>query len=70
MTDAARAYLSQKGFDPAYGARPLKRLIQREIENELALKLLDGTFRDGDEVSIDAGAGSLAFEKASGAAEA
>ena len=51
----AKRYLAEKGYDPAYGARPLKRLIQREIENELALKLLDGTFHDGDTIKIAAG---------------
>jgi ATP-dependent Clp protease ATP-binding subunit ClpB len=54
ISDDAKAYLADKGFDPAYGARPLKRLIQREIENELALKLLDGTFKDGDVVKVGA----------------
>ncbi|MDQ3877112.1 MAG: ATP-dependent chaperone ClpB, partial [Actinomycetota bacterium] len=49
LTEDARRYLAERGYDPAYGARPLKRLIQREIENELALKLLDGTFADGDQ---------------------
>ncbi|MFN2588802.1 MAG: ATP-dependent chaperone ClpB [Actinomycetota bacterium] len=61
LTQRARDYLAEKGYDPAYGARPLKRLIQREIENELALRLLDGTFRDGDAITVDAGAGGLTF---------
>jgi ATP-dependent Clp protease ATP-binding subunit ClpB len=60
-TDAARQLLATKGYDPAYGARPLKRLIQREIENELALKLLDGTFSEGDTIEIDAEGDSLTF---------
>ncbi|MDQ3957969.1 MAG: AAA family ATPase, partial [Actinomycetota bacterium] len=63
LTEGAREYLASKGYDPAYGARPLKRLIQREIENELALRLLDGTFRDGDEITVDATDGGLAFTK-------
>ncbi|MDQ3981119.1 MAG: AAA family ATPase, partial [Actinomycetota bacterium] len=61
LTGAAREYLAAKGYDAAYGARPLKRLIQREIENELALRLLDGTFREGDEITVDAADGSLTF---------
>jgi ATP-dependent Clp protease ATP-binding subunit ClpB len=61
LTDEARKYLADKGYDPTYGARPLKRLIQREIENELALKLLDGTFSDGDTIRVDATAEDLSF---------
>jgi ATP-dependent Clp protease ATP-binding subunit ClpB len=63
LTDAARSYLAEKGYDPAYGARPLKRLIQREIENPLALALLEGKFRDGDAVSVDVEADGLVFRK-------
>ena len=50
------APLAREGFDPAFGARPLKRLIQREIGDRLALSLLEGTFAEGDTVTIDAGA--------------
>jgi ATP-dependent Clp protease ATP-binding subunit ClpB len=57
----ARRYLAERGYDPVYGARPLKRIIQREIENELALRLLDGTFRDGDTVAVEVGGGGLVF---------
>ena len=63
LTDGAREYLADKGYDPAYGARPLKRLIQREIENELALKLLNGSFVEGDTVRVDATADGLTFSK-------
>ena len=59
----AKRYLARKGYDPAYGARPLKRLIQREVANELALKLLDGTFREGDEVAVRVVGERLGFEK-------
>ncbi|HYY44180.1 MAG TPA: hypothetical protein VE975_03210, partial [Actinomycetota bacterium] len=52
-----------KGYDPVYGARPLKRLIQREIENQLALRLLDGSFRSGDTVVADVGGDGLSFDK-------
>jgi ATP-dependent Clp protease ATP-binding subunit ClpB len=61
LTDAARAYLADKGFDPAYGARPLKRLIQREVQDALAMKLLDGEIREGEAVEIDADGSGLVF---------
>ncbi|MEA2516842.1 MAG: ATP-dependent Clp protease ATP-binding subunit ClpB, partial [Actinomycetota bacterium] len=61
MTPAAHDYLADKGYDPAYGARPLKRLIQREIENHLALKLLDGTFGPGETVTVDSDGNVLTF---------
>jgi ATP-dependent Clp protease ATP-binding subunit ClpB len=61
LTDGARRYLANKGYDPAYGARPLKRLIQREIQDPLAMKLLAGDVRDGDEVEIDAAPEGLEF---------
>ncbi|MDD8015103.1 MAG: ATP-dependent chaperone ClpB [Acidobacteriota bacterium] len=52
LTGAAKELLAEHGFDPVYGARPLKRTIQREIQNPLALKLLEGDFREGDGVKI------------------
>lgn len=52
-TEAAREWLAKVGYDPMYGARPLKRLIQKEIENPLALKMLEGAFTDGDTIVID-----------------
>ena len=61
LTDAARAWLANEGYDPAFGARPLKRLIQREIQDPLALKLLAGEIHDGDAVEVDALEGGLAF---------
>jgi ATP-dependent Clp protease ATP-binding subunit ClpB len=61
LTDAARDYLANKGYDPAFGARPLKRLIQREIQDPLAMKLLSGDIHDGDTLEIDAGEGGLTF---------
>ena len=61
LSDSAVSYLAEKGYDPVYGARPLKRLIQREIENELALRLLDGTFKDGDTIRVEAGPEGLTF---------
>jgi ATP-dependent Clp protease ATP-binding subunit ClpB len=68
LTEAARDALAQAGWDPTYGARPLKRAIQRMLENPLALRLLEGDFAEGDVVRVDAGEDGLVFEKA-GAAE-
>ncbi len=65
LTDAAKEALAEAGWDPTYGARPLKRAIQRLVENPLALRLLEGEFADGDVVCVDAHDGELAFEKAS-----
>jgi ATP-dependent Clp protease ATP-binding subunit ClpB len=70
MSDGATRYLAEHGYDPAYGARPLKRLIQREVENELALRLLDGTFREGDVIEVDAGKGGLTFRRTEARSEA
>ncbi|HVB97316.1 MAG TPA: AAA family ATPase, partial [Chloroflexota bacterium] len=61
LTDAARDWLAKEGFDANYGARPLRRTIQRRIENILAKKLLLGEFKDGDVIVIDAGDGGLTF---------
>ena len=64
LTDAAKEALAEAGWDPAYGARPLKRAIQRLVENPLALRLLEGDFADGDTIRVDAQDGELVFEKA------
>jgi ATP-dependent Clp protease ATP-binding subunit ClpB len=64
LTDAAKEALAEAGWDPAYGARPLKRAIQRLVENPLALRLLEGDFGDGDSIRVDAHDGELAFERA------
>jgi ATP-dependent Clp protease ATP-binding subunit ClpB len=64
LTDAAKETLAEAGWDPTYGARPLKRAIQRLLENPLALRLLEGEFAEGDTVRVDAKDGELAFEKA------
>jgi ATP-dependent Clp protease ATP-binding subunit ClpB len=69
LTDAAKDVLGDAGWDPAYGARPLKRAIQRLLENPLALRLLEGDFAAGDVIVVDAQNGDLVFTKAqSGAA--
>ena len=52
VTDEAKGWLARTGFDPAFGARPLRRLIQREIGDRLATALLSGTVRDGDTVTV------------------
>jgi ATP-dependent Clp protease ATP-binding subunit ClpB len=57
VTAAAREWLAEQGFDPAYGARPLRRLVQREIGDRLATGLLDGSVRDDDLVVIDLAGG-------------
>jgi ATP-dependent Clp protease ATP-binding subunit ClpB len=64
LTEAAKEALAEAGWDPAYGARPLKRAIQRLVENPLALRLLEGDFADGDAIRVDAQDGVLGFEKA------
>jgi ATP-dependent Clp protease ATP-binding subunit ClpB len=63
LTDAARAYLAEEGYDPAYGARPLKRVIQRQVQDPLALGLLQGDYGEGDRVRVDALDGRLTFER-------
>jgi len=66
LSDSAREQLADMGYDPQYGARPLKRVIQREVENRIAHAILDGTVRDGDTVEIDAKGGKLVLEKTYG----
>ncbi|MBK8915111.1 MAG: ATP-dependent chaperone ClpB [Phycisphaerales bacterium] len=63
LTDAARDRLARDGFDPVYGARPLKRLIQQMIENPLARRLLAGEFGPGDGVKVDAAGDGYSFER-------
>jgi ATP-dependent Clp protease ATP-binding subunit ClpB len=67
LTDAAKEAIAEAGWDPAYGARPLKRAIQRLVENPLALRLLEGDFADGDSVRVDARDGELVFERSDAA---
>ena len=56
VTDDARAWLAKEGYDPAFGARPLKRVVQREVADKLAVKLLDGSFGDDVTIRVDVGA--------------
>jgi ATP-dependent Clp protease ATP-binding subunit ClpB len=64
FTDRAKKQLIDEGYDPAFGARPLKRVIQQRLENQLAKELLAGHFAEGDKIRIDADGGSFRFEKA------
>ena len=53
MTEKAKEFLAKEGFDPAYGARPLKRVIQKEIQDRLAIRILEGKFKEGDTITVD-----------------
>jgi ATP-dependent Clp protease ATP-binding subunit ClpB len=64
VTEGARKLLAQRGWDPVYGARPLKRAIQRLVQDPLAMMLLEGKFAEGDTVTVDAKGGDLIFTKA------
>ncbi len=61
VTEAAREYLAEVGYDPHFGARPLKRAIQRELQDPLALKILAGEFKEGDTIKVDRGKDGLTF---------
>lgn len=61
LDESARAWLAEAGYDPVYGARPLKRVIQRQLQNPLATSLLDGSVRDGQTVRVTAAEGGLAI---------
>ena len=63
LTDKAKEWLVREGYDPAYGARPLKRAIQRHVLDPLAMRVLEGAFREGELVEVDAGPGGLQFAK-------
>ncbi|NNJ12030.1 ATP-dependent chaperone ClpB [Chloroflexales bacterium ZM16-3] len=64
LTSAARARLAEEGYDPVYGARPLKRVIQQRLQNPLAVQLLQGDFVAGDTILVDVGGGGYVFKKA------
>jgi ATP-dependent Clp protease ATP-binding subunit ClpB len=63
LTEAAKAVLAREGFDPVFGARPLKRTIQRRVQDPLALKILEGEFAEGDTVRVDARGDELTFTR-------
>ena len=67
VSDAAVAELAKAGFDPVYGARPLKRAIQQQIENPLSKAILEGRFGPKDAIAVDAKNGAFTFEKAKAA---
>ena len=63
LTDSAKALIATEGYDPIYGARPLKRIIQRDILNPLSMEILEGRFLEGDTIEADTGNGKLEFRK-------
>jgi ATP-dependent Clp protease ATP-binding subunit ClpB len=63
LTAAAKKQIAKEGFDPVFGARPLKRVIQQSVQNELAMRLLRGDIRNGDTVRVDWKKGEFVFEK-------
>lgn len=63
LTSKAKQFLADKGYDPLYGARPLKRVIQREVLDPLALQILEGKFKEGDWIKVDIPDGKLSFQK-------
>jgi ATP-dependent Clp protease ATP-binding subunit ClpB len=63
LTPAAKRFLAERGYDPAFGARPVRRAIQQLIQDPLAMHVLEGTFRDGDRVQVDMEGDSLVFAK-------
>ena len=67
LDDSAKQFLGREGYDPAYGARPLKRVIQREILDPLSLEILDGHFGEGDHIHARTIEGKLSFQKSNGA---
>jgi ATP-dependent Clp protease ATP-binding subunit ClpB len=67
LDETARQFLGREGYDPAYGARPLKRVIQREILDPLSLEILDGRFGEGDHIQACQNDGKLSFQKSNGA---
>jgi ATP-dependent Clp protease ATP-binding subunit ClpB len=70
LTADARTLLGNLGYDPVYGARPLRRVIQKQLVDKLALKLLEGEFGEGDTVRVDAADGELVFERVAAASAA
>ena len=63
LTDKARKHFAKKGYDPAYGARTLKRILQREIQDELALKILEGEYGEDDDCIVDFARGKVSLKR-------
>ena len=61
LTEAARSWLAREGFDPQFGARPLRRALQRHVESPLSIRLLRGDFENGSKVVVDAGEDGITF---------
>ncbi len=70
LEESARARLADEGYDPVYGARPLKRVIQRQLQDQLAQAILEGRVSDGDTVTIGTGEGGLTLDATAGGREA
>jgi ATP-dependent Clp protease ATP-binding subunit ClpB len=70
LTDAARRFLAERGYDPVFGARPLKRAIQHDLQDALAMAMLEGEFGEGDTVRVDAAGDKLVFQRVAAAPEA
>jgi len=70
LTDQAKGLIGNLGYDPTYGARPLRRVIQKQLVDKLALKMLDGEFGPGDRVRVTAADGELEFERTDAAVAA
>lgn len=68
FTDEAIEFLAEEDFDPEFGARPLRRTIQRRVDNQLSRMILDGSLSPGDRVAVGAGDGQLTFEVLEGSA--
>jgi ATP-dependent Clp protease ATP-binding subunit ClpB len=68
LSEGAKGFIVSEGYDPMYGARPLKRAIQRRVLDPLALRVLEGEFREGDRVRVDVGENGLIFERQQGVA--
>jgi ATP-dependent Clp protease ATP-binding subunit ClpB len=64
LTDKAKEYVAERGYDPAYGARPIKRTLQRLVADPLSLAILEGRFTDGDTIRVDLNSDGLKFVKA------
>ena len=69
LTDAARTHLGDAGYDPSFGARPLKRVIQKQVQDELARELLGGRIKDGDTIKVDSAGGKIRVSVLSSAAQ-
>jgi ATP-dependent Clp protease ATP-binding subunit ClpB len=63
VSDGAKEYLAREGFDPLYGARPLKRAIQRLVQDPLARRVLEGEFHEGDRIRVDVAGGEIVLER-------